>query len=216
MEFYKTFVREEDQSKYAIPMQFHVFGRVVVSRPGRWSAGGAIVLAVGCVAVWLRSLGEAGALPSATVVLVGSAGGWVSAIGGAWKDAPIEGFDGPKFLRSPAVAAVWAWALAGLADDLLVIGLGALGYTVATIETYKTFFFPSRPRGKFAGKPIAYAELLRFRQRFVPLYVATWTLIALALSLAFHAGALPEEGDARVAAEEPIGGARGANPEGAA
>ena len=32
VELYKTFLREEDQSKYTIPMQFHVKGRVVRSR----------------------------------------------------------------------------------------------------------------------------------------------------------------------------------------
>ena len=31
-EFYKTYYRTEDQSKYFIPMQFHVFGKVVESR----------------------------------------------------------------------------------------------------------------------------------------------------------------------------------------
>jgi hypothetical protein len=37
---------------------------------------------------------------------------------------------------------------------------------VATIETYKTFFFPHRPRGKFAGKPILFPGLLTWRYRF--------------------------------------------------
>src|SRR3954453_5384896 len=31
-----------------------------------------------------------------------------TAVGGAWKDAPIEGFSGWKFLRSPAIATAWA------------------------------------------------------------------------------------------------------------
>ena len=38
-EIYKTFLREEDQSKYFIPMQFSVFGQVVRSRSARLLAG---------------------------------------------------------------------------------------------------------------------------------------------------------------------------------
>src|SRR5918995_4116225 len=38
-EIYKTFLREEDQSKYFIPMQFHVLGKVVQSRSARLLAG---------------------------------------------------------------------------------------------------------------------------------------------------------------------------------
>ena len=56
----------------------------------------------------------------------------------------------------------------------VLIALAATGYTIATLETYKTFFFPSKPRGKFAGKPITHPEMLRVRQKFVPLYVAIW------------------------------------------
>ncbi|MGH7720827.1 MAG: hypothetical protein ACREON_18520, partial [Gemmatimonadaceae bacterium] len=36
VELYKTFFREEDQSKYFIPMRFHVMGRIVHSKPVRW------------------------------------------------------------------------------------------------------------------------------------------------------------------------------------
>src|ERR671919_1006502 len=38
-EIYKTFLRDEDQSKYFIPMQFAVFGKVVRSRGARLLAG---------------------------------------------------------------------------------------------------------------------------------------------------------------------------------
>ena len=50
LEFYKTFLREEDQSKYFIPMQLHIFGKVVESRNGRLLAAAgylAVVLLVG-------------------------------------------------------------------------------------------------------------------------------------------------------------------------
>jgi hypothetical protein len=60
-----------------------------------------------------------------------------------------------------------------------------LGYTVGTIETYKTFFFPNKPRGKFAGKPIHYPEMLMKRKQFVPLYVAIWMMIIATSAIAF-------------------------------
>jgi hypothetical protein len=113
----------------------------------------------------------------AAILLVGGVGGWISAFGGAFKDAPIEGFETLKFFRSPALATAWAYLLAHIAQGYVTIALAAIGFTVATIETYKTFFFPSKPRGKFAGKPILFPEILRWRLRFVPLYAAIWLLL---------------------------------------
>ena len=185
VEFYKTFLREEDQSKYTIPMQFHVFGRVVRSRTRRLLIGGSIVLVVGLLALVVWRWGHGRALAAGAVFLLGGVGGWISAFGGAWKDAPIEGFHWLKFWRSPALAGAWALVVSRFTDDIVVIAFAALGYTVATTETYKTFFFPSRPRGKFQGKPVLYPGLLRFRQRFVPLYAGIWLLIVLGLAAAW-------------------------------
>ena len=103
-------------------------------------------------------------------LLIGSLGGWISAFGGAWKDAPIEGFELLKFFRSPVIALTYALLIACLTDNYLYIGLCGLGYTIGTIETYETFCFPNKPRGKFAGKEIQYPEMLEKRKRFVPLY----------------------------------------------
>ena len=122
--------------------------------------------------------------PLTAVLLVGSVGGWLSAFGGAFKDAPIEGFETLKFFRSPLVALAWALVLALLTSQYLFIALAGLGYTVATIETYKTFFFPHKPRGKFAGKPILFPQFVRWRYRFAPLYAAIWLAVLVNLGLA--------------------------------
>ena len=180
-EIYKTFLRESDQSKYAIPMQLAVLGRPVKSRAVRVVLG--VGYAAGLLALALlvrRYLAQAGPSP-VMVALVGSIGGWVSAFGGAWKDAPIEGFQPLKFLRSPLLAAGWALLLAQLSTDMVVVALAAIGFTIATTESYKTFFFPSRPRGKFAGKPVRYPEILRTRNRVVPVYVGIWLLVLVML-----------------------------------
>jgi hypothetical protein len=175
-EIYKTFLREEDQSKYFIPMQFHVLGTVVKSRRARWLVGALYTVLllglVGCVAHLDRT--AAGTHSTGIVLLVGGVGGWISAFGGAWKDAPSEGFQVLKFFRSPVLASLFGWGLTGLTDNLLLITLAATGYTIASTETYKTFFFPSKPRGKFAGMPVRYPEMLVRRQRFAVLYASIW------------------------------------------
>jgi len=188
VELYKTYVREEDQSKYFIPMQFHVFGRVVQSRAVRWSVAAGCVAVVVLIALGLSSLTRARLEAPAwlVVLMVGSVGGWLSAFGGAWKDAPIEGFETFKFFRSPVIALIWSFVAACFTWDYLHIALCGLGYTVATIETYKTFFFPNKPRGKFAGKTILYPRMLSWRYRFAPLYAAIWLVVATHVALAFH------------------------------
>jgi hypothetical protein len=187
-EIYKTFLREEDQGKYFIPMQLHVLGQVVQSRAARLTAGllytAGLVGMVVAVGGYDRS--STGPHSILLVVLVGGIGGWISAFGGAWKDAPSEGFQTLKFFRSPALASLFAAGLAPLTSGLLLVTLAATGYTIATTETYKTFFFPSKPRGKFAGMPIRFPEMLRRRQRFVPLYVAIWAGLLAAIAGATH------------------------------
>jgi hypothetical protein len=178
-EIYKTFLRQEDQSKYTIPMQFAVFGRTVKSRVLRAALGaGYLAVMLAMIALVIAYQRWVGPQPSLVqVALIASAGAWISAVGGAWKDAPIEGFQTLKFFRSPLLAAAWGLLLAQLTSDLVLVTLAATGYTIATTETYKTFLFPSRPRGKFAGKPVRFPGLLRLRRRVVPVYVAIWLTV---------------------------------------
>jgi hypothetical protein len=186
IEFWKTFLRTEDQSKYFIPMQFAVFGHVVHSK-GRRLVIGAMITAVVVLAFlavyWLADGGRlAGSVPA--VLAVASIGGWISAFLGAWKDAPVEGFQPLKFVRSPLWSAFYGGVLACFTSSMLVIIMAALGFTIATLETYKTFFFPSKPRGKFAGKPIRFPEMLARRPWFVPVYAAIWLLVLTGFGLA--------------------------------
>jgi hypothetical protein len=195
VEFYKSFWREEDQSKYFIPMQFGMFGKPIKGRAKRLAVGVAYAGAVILILYGVRAMDRA-ELPVpelALVLLVGSAGGWISAFGGAWKDAPVEGFELLKFFRSPLVALAFAAVLGHLTESLLLVTLSALGYTIMTIETYKTFFFPNKPRGKFAGKPILFPEMLARRHHFVPVYAAIWLAVLGAFAVAFsepHSGLL--------------------------
>jgi hypothetical protein len=188
-EFYKTFLRNEDQSKYFIPMQFAVRGRVVRSPRARLlvglgAAAAGTALLLGVIALQTAVVPEPGA---AIVLLAGSLGGWYSAVGGAWKDAPIEGFETLKFFRSPVLSALAALLVSAFTQSLAFAALAGLGFTIATLETYKTFCFPSKPRGKFAGKPLAYPEMLEHRRWFVPVYAGIWMLIATGFVTGFLA-----------------------------
>jgi hypothetical protein len=187
LEIWKSFFREEDQSKYFIPMQFGVLGKPVESRAVRWSVAVAIIAVLIGLVYAVQALQQARPdLPAWLVILtIGSAGGWLSAFGGAWKDAPIEGFETFKFFRSPGIAAFWSIVMAFFTTNWVFLGIAGIGFTVATIETYKTFFFPSKPRGKFAGKPILYPEMLERRRVVAVLYVCIWVAVAVTLVLAF-------------------------------
>ena len=189
-EAYKTFFRQQDQSKYTIPMQFAVFGKPVRSRGLRMLLGvgyvGIMVATILLIYHLQRAIG--GPAPLWIVFLVGSAAGWISAFGGAWKDAPIEGFQTLKFFRSPLMAGGYALLVSLLTSDLVFIAMAAEGFVIATTETYKTFFFPSKPRGKFAGKPVLFTEWLWRRQWFVPVYVAIWLFVLASWGTAIARG----------------------------
>jgi hypothetical protein len=180
-EIYKTFLRQSDQSKYAIPMQLAVLGRPVEKRATRVMVGATYATVLLALVILVHRYQPTGAVSPVIVALIGSVGGWISAVGGAWKDAPFEGFQPLKFVRSPLLAAGWALLLAQLTSDLVVVTLAATGFTIALTESYKTFVFPSRPRGKFAGKPVRFPEILRKRNRVVPVYVGIWVLVLVML-----------------------------------
>jgi hypothetical protein len=187
-EFWKTFIRVEDQSKYFIPMQFTVFGKVQ-NRKTQLLSGAAwltVVLLLITGLAWSQRLTPDPIPGWLAVGIAGSLGGWIAAVGGAWKDAPYEGFEWFKFFRSPFVALCYGILIAHFTDSLLIIALAGEGFTVATLETYKTFFFPNKPRGKWTGKPILYPDMLRRRQYFLPLYVGIWVAIVTAFVIAFR------------------------------
>ena len=191
VETWKTFVREEDQSKYFIPMQLSLRGVPIASRATRLAAGVAYVavVALGLVLLALLDRGRAGPLEAARTGLVGGAVGLLIAIGGAWKDAPKEGFQPVKFLRSPAMTVCLALVLSALTERYLFAAVAAIGFERATVETWKTFGRPDTPRGKFAGKPIMHPDMLVRRRRFVPAYVGIWVAVLASGALALRSRA---------------------------
>jgi hypothetical protein len=183
-EWWKSIVRDDDQAAYTIPMRLGLFGRIVERPVVRYAVGAAVVGAVvaGLVGLHLLQLalpalpGPIGLFPA---VVVGSLGGWATAAGGAWKDAPVEGFSFGKFLRSPGVATAWALPLAALTTSWPAVVIASAGFAVVSIETYKTFFTRGRPPGKFAGKPMR--PVVPVVCRLLAVQNAAWWLVFAAL-----------------------------------
>jgi hypothetical protein len=61
-----------------------------------------------------------------------------------------------------------------------LVMLGAIGFTVALTETYKTFVFPASPRGKFSGRPVRFPPVLSWRRWLVPVYAVIWLVVTVA------------------------------------
>ena len=171
IETWKTFFRDEDQSKYAIPMQFQLRGKPLKTKGARLAVGFGYI-GILALAGLLISRFDVGGGTLLRAAIAGFMVGCVIAVGGAWKDAPIEGFDPLKFFRSPIITTVFASALFPLSGSVLLSAAACIGYERMTSENWKTFFFPSKPRGKFADKPITNPEMLTRRYRFVPAYLA--------------------------------------------
>ena len=188
-EWWKSFFREDDQDAYAIPMRVAVAGRPVDARLPRYVT--AVVVLTGLVVTgWTAAvLQPADDGPLWLLVLVGGVGGWLTAVGGAWKDAPVEGFSGWKFLRSPVVATAWTIMLVPFTQDWVAMAVSAAGLSVVSIETYKTFLTGGRPPGKFDGKPVHPVPGAR-RERCRLLHAGVYATLACAAGLAvlFDAG----------------------------
>jgi NAD+ synthetase len=76
-------------------------------------------------------------------------------------------------------------------DDRSVDEIVAVGFERATAETYKKFFFPSTPPGKFAGKPVTHPQMLRRRKWLIAPYAAIWAAVILAGALGVTTTSLP-------------------------
>ncbi|MEO7352325.1 MAG: hypothetical protein ABIR34_11350 [Marmoricola sp.] len=153
-ELWKSFLREDDQDAYTIPMRVAVLGRPVDGRFPRYVTGLVVLAGVVVLACTAARLQPTDGGPLWLLVLIGGVGGWLTAMGGAWKDAPVEGFSGWKFLRSPAVATAWTMMLLPFTQGWVAMSVAAAGLSVLSIETYKTFLTGGRPPGKFDGKPV--------------------------------------------------------------
>lgn len=159
-EIYKWCFRgPRHESLFTIPQQFTFFGHKVQSAPVRF------VLGLGLTAALAFGVGIQMPITSRFMfVLVAFCSGLGVSVGGAYKDAPFEGFQPLKFFRSSLV-------LVAVSPLLFHLGPQRLGFLVFTyvgiermlIEYYKSFIVGSVP-GKFrADLPIIEGPFLTTR-----------------------------------------------------
>jgi hypothetical protein len=185
IEIYKPCFRREDQTKYLIPQDGTFLGFHVGSPGVRHAIGLALI----CGTLGVLSL----AAPIASFsshCTVAVATGLFICCGGAGKDAPFEGFQRRKFLRSAIVLAVASPLLYLLGPVPLGLAIFiAGGVERLIVESYKTYF-TSTPPGKFRRdlpvidhRFVARREPLRF-VAFAIVMLVSW-LYAYAIAARF-------------------------------
>ena len=138
-ELHKGCFREEPQEKYFVPSALTILGRPVRSRGLRIAAG--VVLVSGVIAVLFIGTPVTGFWAYLAVAYLT---GLLVSGGGAWKDAPFEGFHTLKFFRSGLTLAVASPLFFWLQTPGEPVALGILIYMNGglerfLVEYYKTY-----------------------------------------------------------------------------
>jgi hypothetical protein len=174
-EYWKAFFRSKQRKGiYKIPQSFHVFGKVMTYKK-RFPLG--ILLSVLTVVVLEILFGVS--ISGNSWIIPGVILSTLPSLGGAWKDAPIEGFEIKKFPRSFIIMFASIFLLSRLTNNLMILVLGAAGLERLLVEFYKTFLFLSTP-GKFNSK-VTFPEWKQKRILFMVSY--TLGLVILFISL---------------------------------
>ena len=142
-EVYKGFFRNECQKKYFIPSRITFLGRYIPDMH-RYYTGIALficALATLFLDIEIENFYE--------YVIVSFCTGFTTALGGAYKDAPYEGFEPAKFIRSPIILMICSpilFLLGPVSMGLLIYMNWGLERFI--VEYYKTFVLRTRS-GKF-------------------------------------------------------------------
>ena len=178
----KSFIRVENQDKYHIIQTFNWLGTTVNSKFRRLSMG---VVYISLAFMWFYlPVPFDFDLPKILLGLIwGTVGGLGVAICGGWKDAPIEGFEPAKFLRSPFVGALWGLVFSMFTTDYSLLLFACIGAERMTVEFYKTFIL--KKHSKFSATTPLFPEWLEKRKRFILPYALTWAIF-FALLITFQ------------------------------
>lgn len=178
-EFIKAYIRDEPQDKYRIPSTVHVLGRVIKNKSKRLLTG--LVFTLGFILFTLFVFSITSGSSSNKLVsgmLFGFIGGMLIALGGGLKDAPIEGFERIKFMRSPFIALIAGGFLSYFTENYGVIMLSSMGVERMVTEAYKSFLKAQGP-GKFkSGRPTNREWIEKRRVLIIP-YLITWLMLAV-------------------------------------
>jgi len=146
-ELYKGFFRREDQRKYFVPSRITFFGRQVENELLRYSTGAVLVFGVfGVLLFEIRITTFFGFL------IVSYTSGLIVGLGGAYKDAPFEGFKWLKFQRSALVLAMCS-PLFYFSNNLYSpITLGFLVYMNGGLERFIVEYYKTYIQRNMSGK----------------------------------------------------------------
>jgi hypothetical protein len=165
-EVHKACFRSNDQSMFMIPQRMTLLGRQVESDLLRVSTGVVlmgIIFIIPFLSITVSSLRG--------FILTGFLTGAFISAGGAYKDAPFEGFDPRKFFRSAIVLVIASpaiWLLGKVELGFLIYAFGGLERML--VEYYKSYVVRSVP-GKFRPE-LPRIEDAFFRNRYKLHYVA--------------------------------------------
>lgn len=146
-EIYKGFFRTEDQDKYFVPSRITFFGSHVGSDLLRYATGTLIVAIVFGV-VWIDVTIER-FIP---VAITAYGTGLLVSLGGAYKDAPFEGFKPLKFQRSGFVLAILSPIFYFSNDPATPISLGFLIYMNGGLERFVVEYYKTYIQRNMSGK----------------------------------------------------------------
>jgi len=181
-ELYKGFFRTEDQSKYFVPSRITFLGKHVESDLLRYVVGTVLV-----AGVWGVALIPAPVTSFWTFLAVAYGTGLVVSLGGAYKDAPFEGFLWLKFQRSAVVLAVASPLFYFINVLEQPVSIGFLIYMNGglerfLVEYYKTYI-QRNMSGKFRPDLERIQKHIDTRERF---HYAAWVIIVGLVALYVH------------------------------
>ena len=178
-EFWKLFVRVEQQAGFRIPTQIHCVTGIIHNPALRLMLGfGFLASIYGIYAIgltipdpWPRAVRG---------LLIGLSIGIAEAMAGAYKDGSIEGFCWKKFVKSPFFGSVGGVIASGHTTDPAFLLLAAIGSMRMFLELLFKMLVRDYVPGKFVSMTGPYIHWMARRQYFVVPYALTW-LIYLAL-----------------------------------
>ncbi len=146
-ELHKGCFREEPQEKYFVPSALTILGRPVRSRALRIAAG--VVLVAGVIAVLFIGTPVTGFWAYLAVAYLT---GLLVSGGGAWKDAPFEGFHTLKFFRSGLTLAIASPIFYWLRTPGDPVALGILVYMNGGLERFLVEYYKTYIQRNMSGK----------------------------------------------------------------
>lgn len=181
-ELYKGFFRTEDQSKYFVPSRITFLGKHVASDVLRYVVGAILVAGVCAVAL---IPGPVTSFWNFLGIAYGT--GLVVSLGGAYKDAPFEGFKWLKFQRSAGVLAVASPLFYFVNDQANPISVGFLIYMNGGLERFLVEYYKTYIQRNMSGKFRPDLERIQAcmdnREKF---HYAAWVIIAGLIALYVH------------------------------